>query len=811
MLQKPLAPLAAWPQFVAWRLEWNAEREKWDKIPYSPKGFKSSSTDPSHWGTYEQARAFADANGMAGIGFVFTDRDPFFFADIDGALVDGQWSQLAQEACARFPGAAVEVSQSGTGLHIIGRYTQRPEHSKRNIPLHLELYTSERFVALTGAHAVGSVDTVHDAALAAYAAQFFPPKTHATDAGWTTAPDPEWSGPTDDDQLIDRALRSSNRSAAAAFGGPDDGKVSFADLWAGNVEALARKWPSNIPGGDFDHSSADQSLANALAFWAGRDCERIERLMRMSALARPKWDDRAEYLQTTILKARQLVTSVYKAPAEREPVAPPPPPSEEVAAATGFRIRQGHHLMGHDDQMKYFNGCVYVAGPHRVLTPRGDKLDQGRFDAMFGGSEFILSPDGKKTTTSAWAAFTNAQSFVPTRADRFCFRPEAGSGGVLEESGLLLANTYVAYETASTEGDPSKYLDLVAKQLPDPRDREILLTYMASCVQNPGMKAQWWPVLQGVQGNAKTLHLSVMLHCIGLRYCHLPNTEKMVRNGMNFNGWIEGKLFVGLEEVYAADRRQFFEGFKTTVTNRYLPIEGKGLEEDTRDNRANGVITTNHRDGVPIDEDQRRYAPMFTAQQHKPDLARDGMTPRYFADLHDWFYGRNAYAAQGFMYGARVINHYLRTKVLDADLDPNQMAINAPRTSSTQAAITSSLGRIEQEILEAVGEERPGFAGGWVSSIKLDDMLERRRLSVPRAKRRELLQRLGYDWHPALEATAGRLNNVVQPDNGKPRLFCKVGSLAWNNLTEPASVAKAYSDAQARAVTNSAEAAFGKS
>lgn len=810
MLAKPLSPLAAWPQFVAWRLEWNAERQKWDKIPYSPiHGYKASSTAPGDWGTEEQASAFAARANMNGIGFVFTERDPFFFVDVDNALQpDGTWSQLAQEICARFAGAAVEVSTSGTGLHVVGRYTHVPEHSNRNIALGIELYTQERFVALTGSGLVGSVETVHDAALATFAAQYFPPKAHLTSAEWTTGPDPEWSGPVDDLELIDKAMRSTGgTSAAAAFGGASD-KVSFADLFAANAPVLAARWPSNVPGGDFDHSSADQSLANSLAFWTGRDCERMERIMRMSALVRGKWDDRPDYLQGTILKARQLVTAVYKAPADRPAPPPPPPPSPEVAEAAGFAPRGGHALMSFDQQMQHFAGCVYVAGPHRILTPRGDRLDEGRFNAVYGGHEFVLAPDGKKTTTSAWQAFTNSQTFVPTRADRCCFRPEYGSGGIIEESGLVLANTYVAIETPATEGDPSKYLDLLARQLPNERDRAILLNYMASVVQNPGMKAQWWPVLQGVEGNGKTVHITVMIHAIGSRYCHLPNTEKMVRSGMNFNGWVEGKLFVGLEEVYAAERRQFFEAFKTTVTNRVIPIEGKGIEETTGDNRANGLITTNHDDGVPIDDNGRRYAALFCAQQQREHLSRDGLSPAFFTDFYDWLLGRNAYAGNGRDYGLRVVNGFLRSYPLVAELDPNQLATRAPVTSSMAAAVAASRGRVEQEILEAVAEDRPGFAGGWISSIKLDELLERKRLSIPRNKRRDVLRALGYDWHPALENNAGRVNNVVQPDNGKPRLFCRMDSIAWQNMTTPGEVARAYTAAQTKAMTATTEAAF---
>lgn len=798
MLPEPLAPLAAWPQFVAWRLEWNEARAKFDKIPYSPThGRRASSTNPSDWGSYEQAAAM----GLDGVGFVFTENDPFFFADIDGALVDGLWSQVAQDACALLAGAAVEVSQSGTGLHIIGSYTTRPNHRSRNTTQHLELYTKERFVALTGTHASGSVSTVLDVPLAAYIARYFDPLAGGNvPAEWTTEPVAEWSGPDNDVSLIEIALRSGSTSAEAAFGGTTD-KVTFSDLWTADADALGARWPPDNNHDAFNRSSADQSLANALAFWTGRNCERIERIMRQSALVRDKWD-REDYIQGTILNAVGLVTTVYKGRASA------PAPSADTVRAAGYEPREGSNVMAHDQQMRHFEGCIYVSGPHKILTPRGDRLDQGRFDAVYGGYDFIVSPDGKKTTTSAWEAFTKAQTFTPPRADKLCFRPELGTGGIVETSGLRLANTYVEIETAATEGDSSPYLDLLAKQLPDERDRAILLNYMASCVQNKGLKAQWWPVVQGAEGNGKTIHMVVMMHALGMQYCHLPNTEKMIRGGMNFNGWVEGKLFLGLEEVYAPDRRQFFEAFKTTVTNRNLPIEGKGIEEDTKDNRANGIITTNHTDGVPIDESKRRYAALFTAQQKPADIMRDGMGGSYFPDLYDWLYGRNDYAHLGADYGLRVINHYLRTFDLVAELDPNRLATRAPVTSSMGLAVTASMGRVEQEVLEAIEEGRPGFANGWVSSIRLDDLLEQRRIKMPRNKRRDMLLTLGYDWHPALAASNGRVNNVVAPDNGKPRLFCKINSLAWNNLTEPASVAKAYSDAQTNHAASEAQRAF---
>lgn len=805
-LAPALSPLGAYKQFVAWKLETRQGSAKPTKVPYSPiTGRMASSTNPADWGTFEQAVAMP---GMSGVGFVFTEQDPFFFLDIDNALQGSSWSMLAQELCARFAGAMVEVSQSGTGLHIIGSYSHTVGHRNKNTALGLELYTKERFVALTGTHAQGSVSAVMDAALSAAVAQFFTREVGTMAAEWTTEPDPAWRGPEDDLELLDRIFNQGSRSAAAAFGGASD-KVPFIDLWTANADELGKRWPPNNLGDGFDHSNADQSMANQLAFWTGKNCERIERIMRLSGLARAKWDTHGSYLQNTILKAAGFVQNVY---VERTPAQPTAP--AQVNAA-GKPVARGGFL-NYAAQQEYFSGCIYVTQLNKVLTPAGDLLDQARFDVHFAGFEFVTSLDGKKTVSSAWEAYLKNQNFPAELADRLCFRPEHGTDGIIMDSGKRLANTYRPAETEETEGDPSPFLKHVARMLPDGRDAEILLTYMASVKQHPGMKAQWWPVVQGAQGNGKSSLLNIMSFAVGAHYSHLPNTEKMIRNGSNFNGWIEGKLFLGLDEIHGngTDRRAFFNGFKTTVTNLFLPVEGKGIEEATRDNRVNGMIVVNDRDGVPITDGDRRYAALFCAQQTRADLLRDGMTDAYFSDFYDWLKGRSAYGAHGPNYGLRVINHHLARRALAADVDPAQLAIHAPMTTSTQDAIAAGLGRAEQEIMEAIEEERQGFSGGWVSSIYLDRLLDAKRIPLPNNKRREAMQSLGYDWHPALLALSnpGRVTSVVSPDGGKPRLYVKMGSLAAQNLTDPASVAKAYGDAQLKAGSDKSAAgqAFSK-
>jgi hypothetical protein len=129
-------------------------------------------------------------------------------------------------------------------------------------------------------------------------------------------------------------------------------------------------------------------------------------------------------------------------------------------------------------------------------------------------------------------------------------------------------------------------------------------------------------------------------------------------------------------------------------------------------------------------------------------------------------------------------------------LNPAGGCNRAPKTSSTAEAISAGQGRIEGEILEAIDEGRPGFIGGWVSSKRLDDLLEHSRASkiIPRNKRRALMQSLGFDYHPALND--GRVNNIIITEGGKPRLYIRNDHIS-RNLTTCADVVKAYEKAQA--------------
>ena len=323
-LAGPLAPMAQYRQFMLWRLE-TGENGKPTKIPYSITGTMGSTRDPATWCTADEALMYAHAWQM-GVAFVFTDNDDLTFIDLDHCRDGAQWNARALHVCGMFAGAAIEVSQSGEGLHIFTR-GQVPEGFTGRLHDGIECYRSGRFVALTG-NCGDSGSAAHDAGpvLAQFVAQYFPARSAtAGELAWHSGPIAEAGNvPADDDDLL-RAFLSAPASqprpdAYAAFAhlqgrdavGVERIPVSNADLFNANATVLSQAWP----GDPFDKSQAAFALACRLAMWTGKDCDRMQRLMYRAAFQRTKADmDRVRgqtYMQFDIMRACLAMTNVRR-------------------------------------------------------------------------------------------------------------------------------------------------------------------------------------------------------------------------------------------------------------------------------------------------------------------------------------------------------------------------------------------------------------------------------------------------------------------------------------------------------------------
>lgn len=548
-----------------------------------------------------------------------------------------------------------------------------------------------------------------------------------------------------------RMLRSTG-GALGAFGG----KCLPRDLWMRDEAKLTAHFPAQPEdakrtGRAWDWSAADSALMFHLSFWTGRDLPRMDRLFRQSALMRPKWDEHPTYARSTMTQAAIGTKSVYQQPQKAAPV--PTPVATSDGVSDGIAIAG---MMTVEEQVEHFKGCVYIEAEHKVLMPHGGLVRPDAFKASMGGALFIIDFEGKKTP-NAFQAFTENRVRQFARAKDTIWDPTKAFGEIVDGN----VNVYKAPVVTATPGDVSPYLDILARLIPDERDREIYLNWVASAVQNPGHKFLWAPVVQGTEGNGKSFLSDMLRHAIGHTVCHPVNAQNIAEK---YNSFLEHNLLIVVEEIHMSGRREILDQLKDWITSPFVEIRRMGRDKVMRRTYANWYFNTNWEDAVMKTANDRRYCMFMCPQQSFADIAKWGMDGDYFPDLWDW--ARNG--------GTEAITHFLRTYPLNPDLDPAGKCHRAPVTTTTNQAIESSRSPVQIEIMDAIEEELEGFRGGWVSSFRLQELIETKRLRASKRSYRKIMAEMGYELCPAL--SDGRADKMVfQDGQGKPRLYCKTG------------------------------------
>jgi hypothetical protein len=390
------------------------------------------------------------------------------------------------------------------------------------------------------------------------------------------------------------------------------------------------------------------------------------------------------------------------------------PAAQTVAVATGetVDIRAMQSTFGEvlrpDEQQSYFRNCFYVTELDVIIGPNGRLMNQSRFTNLYGGKKFMLNLTGETSsiTDNAWKAATQSRVQSIPKVDHQRFRPDKPYGELMEdEFGEVGVNTYRPPKQSAREGDVTPFLDHLARLLPVEHDRSILLAWMAQVVQRPGVKIGWAPVIQSMEGAGKTLFERIMQAAVGRSYMHKPKAKQLNEGGGKFNGWMHRKLLIIINEVKCDEKRDLIEVMKEWITDDPVEMEKKGQDQFVSDNPTNWLMFTNYKDAIPINDDSRRYAVMYSAIQRGEDLDRLGMRGEYFSNLYKW-------AREG---GAEYVVHYLQRYEIPAELDAQLFAHRAPRTSSTAEAVEISRGWLEKLIIESVDAGVGGFRNGWLA------------------------------------------------------------------------------------------------
>lgn len=687
MLATSLAGMTAINQWFVWRLTPDQTKPgKFIKRPVYPDGRVApmDAQVPENWVSYEMATGQLSAHlgrldgYRYALGFMLTEDCGYWFWDFDSCLnADGTLQPWPAWAYQNMPGAFFEYSSSGQGVHLIGRGAPAPGHRTRptrewaaaNPGVDMEFYTSGRGICfgLSG-QAWGSADT-HLKPQADYVVEqiFKPEQSVAVLNG--DGPRSDWNGPVDDADLIRRAMQS--KGGSSMFGG----KASFADLWTGNLQALAASYPTT-PRADglvYDPTGADFALASYLAFWTGCDAPRMTRLMWQSKLVRPKWTEHRTYLSeltvdsackrtanvicdkptvakmdatvtieagTTRQEYFDLIMSSNDDADLRNEVIPQIAADRSIASldrdwlAAAVKKRMGDwgfpvsindcksmlRLQVVEDE----DGGVIPEWAHRHVYVMGtdcffdlmtaEVMSRTGFNAQY---ERMMpqKPNGDREDAAKWCL----QRWNTTTVGDTMYLP--GKESIFSHEGRWYANLYspstvpeiaLGYTQGGIAAIEAFLRHLQVLCGGRPAVYANLLDWMAWCAQNPGKKCRYAPIIKGMPGDGKSLIINVMQAVMGFANATSVGAKLVCSD---FGDWQEGSCVTAFEElmITGAKRYAVANAIKEPITNNTLKINRKGRPAGASIiNVTNYIAFTNFIDAVPLEDNDRRWWVIFS-------------------------------------------------------------------------------------------------------------------------------------------------------------------------------------------------------
>ena len=290
---KELKDLRRWVCFKVQKME----NGKTTKRPYNPlNGVLARVNNNLTWSNFDIAIKGCVKYDCDGIGFVLGDG--IFGIDLDNhadengemPMTPSEFEIFTKEFVSKLNSYS-ELSQSGHGVHIICQGKLPPGARRKDC---VEMYDSNRFFAFTG-NAINNVPVYNrEEEIKELWEKYVNVKKESnfnTNHNlYTPNPDREVLKLTDE-EIINTAINSVNGGTFYKYF--HDGDLSM---------------DKN------DHSRADMTFCNMLAFWCNKDAEQMDRIFRNSALMRDKWDEKRgarTYGEITIDSACQTVVNGY--------------------------------------------------------------------------------------------------------------------------------------------------------------------------------------------------------------------------------------------------------------------------------------------------------------------------------------------------------------------------------------------------------------------------------------------------------------------------------------------------------------------
>lgn len=767
--------LQADPRWVLWR---HVRRQKpngesvWAKLPMTTEGGPASSTNPQTWASFDDVADVFILGGYDGVGYVLSPEVQGIDLDDHRDPVTGSLSDLAQEVLRRVDGYA-EVSPSGTGIKVFTKTNLDGSRTKKEAGV--ELYRDGRYFAVTGHALNGHAAPAQDPQDLGWMVSRFwgeamgrAPSTDLTDLALANYKPPleGW----DLERVISDVLPHLDPDGGyeawlrvgAAMHHQGQGDTEWLSAWD-DWSASSGKWVEGYCEEKW-HSFSRQRVGGhgALTLASLLKLTRDERQEQKVEERRAEVDEALPGLLQAIedtTEPRDLQEKVAARIAhlpgllevEREQLAAA---IQARAKALGVKLsiasvrgwcRSRVRANTSADAPEWARDWVYVTDGDKFFdTSTKQEVSSQGFRAKFNRFMPIAS-DGSRERADQHALEQWGMTVVSHKA----YLPSAGV--TFEMFGLQWVNlyrpesvpavpaTYSAEETAAiavVENHLRVYLGAE-------RERDLLRSWLAWNVQNPGRKIRWAPYVHGVPGDGKSFFAELVAVAMGGQNVRSLNGSTLESN---FTDWAVGYALVAIEEMkqHGHNRYDIMNRLKPFITNTSVEVHPKGKASYTAPNVSNYIIFSNYLDGAPVDAADRRY--MFLSSQLTSADAKRLTEEGYFKTLFG------------------VIQEHpgaIRKWLLEAPMHPEFDANGrAPDTDVKRTVVEMSKTDLESAAEDLIEQGAVGVCRDVVSSAHLTRALTARGAEAPESSRvNTLLTKLGFrfGWRKKWKGEACRI------------------------------------------------------
>ncbi|MGF6370766.1 hypothetical protein OKW40_003516 [Paraburkholderia sp. RAU6.4a] len=251
----------------------------------------------------------------------------------------------------------------------------------------------------------------------------------------------------------------------------------------------------------------------------------------------------------------------------------------------------------------------------------------------------------------------------------------------------------------------------IANILQDKREQQLLMSWLAFVVQNPGKKIRWAPYLCGPEGDGKSFFLELLGLVMGSANVRSLNGHTL--EASPFTDWAVGQCVTAIEEMKLHGHNRFDASnkLKPFITNESIDVHPKGKQTYQAVNTTQYIIFSNYLDGVPITDTDRRY--MFLRSRFGAASLQ-----QFKAENPDWY--SNLFNA------IRTHPEAMRFWLMHfadfhADFKPDG---SAPLTAMREIVIDMSRTEVDAACQEVLTDKAPGVTQLWIASTCFVDAIK---------------------------------------------------------------------------------------